>query len=410
MYNFARGHPNGDLVPLEEMQELFTKLGNGDSDTNLLKQSLNYGQGEGEPELLEELVTFMERHCKDDDMGGAKDLSNASSTKNLFITGGVSHGIELLCATQTKPGALVLVERPTYYLVSAILQFHHVQVKSLPMRDDGGVDLDRLEFMLEQGDIRPRMIYIIPTHQNPTGLTMPIQDRSKLAKLATRFGIVVAADEVYHLLEWRDLTRDGHRPARMAVLNPSESSEHSSKGYCVSVSSFTKIFSPGVRCGWIEGPVELIQSLINYGYIRSQGGCLPLMGEIMRNALIHNTVDQVLHKLVEAYQYRSQLLYDILRQEPRIIIPAQPVGGYFMWIQFPPKIVDVMDFLEFCRPELNFMPGVKCDALDAEQASKEFSLRLYARLCFADMDVAALETGANLLLSKFRAYMDQKTA
>jgi len=124
MYNFARGHPNGDLVPLEEMQELFTKLASADeNDANLLKHSLNYGQDEGEPELLQELVTFQDRYCQDDDLGGAKDLcNNASSTKNFFITGGVSHGIELLCATQTKPGDLVLVERPTYYLVSAILQ------------------------------------------------------------------------------------------------------------------------------------------------------------------------------------------------------------------------------------------------------------------------------------------------
>jgi len=133
------------------------------------------------------------------------------------------------------------------------------------------------------------------------------------------------------------------------------------------------------------------------------------MGEIMRTALVHGAVDRVLQKLIKAYQHRSQLLYDILCQEPRILIPKQPIGGYFVWIQFPPEIGNVMDFLEFCRPELNFMPGVQCDALDAEQASKELSLRLYARLCFADMDVGALEVGANLLLSKFRAYMDEKT-
>ena len=92
--------------------------------------------------------------------------------------------------------------------------------------------------------------------------------------IAARHDILVLADEVYHLLDWRDEKIDGRRPARMAVLGSRVASNRgrSQLGCCITVSSFTKIFAPGVRCGWIEGPKDIIDSLLSLGYIQSQVG------------------------------------------------------------------------------------------------------------------------------------------
>jgi DNA-binding transcriptional MocR family regulator len=219
----------------------------------------------------------MDRHTQSDDLGSPPTEDGISlsetSTTDLFITHGVSHGLDILCTAQTQPGDVVLIERPTYFLVNGIFSSHGLTIKSLPMKSSGGVDIDRLEELLRSGEmVPPRMIYIIPTHQNPTARTMSIEDRWKLAVVAARYGILVAADEVYHLLDWRDETSDGPRPARMAVLGSKISTTTSSPrlGCCVTVSSFTKIFAPGVRCGWIEGPKEVIDSLVALGYIQSQ--------------------------------------------------------------------------------------------------------------------------------------------
>lgn len=279
MFNFLRGHPNGSLLPVEEMQEIFSKIGASSNQERLL-ESLNYMEDDrGDPDLLDELSDFMERHTWTDDIGIPPieddiEISNERPT-DLFITHGVSHGIDILCTAQTKRGDVVMMERPTYFLAADIFLSHGLQIKSLPMKISGGIDVDRLEQLLESKEMTPpRMIYIIPTHQNPTALTMGINDRWKLAVIAARHGILVLADEVYHLLDWRDEKIDGRRPARMAVLGSRVASNRgrSQLGCCITVSSFTKIFAPGVRCGWIEGPKEIIDSLLSLGYIQSQVG------------------------------------------------------------------------------------------------------------------------------------------
>ena len=92
-------------------------------------------------------------------------------------------------------------------------------------------DVDALEEGLLDGSISsPRMIYVVPTHQNPTGHTMPLEDRWKLCQLARKYSILVAADEVYHLLDWRQSNIDGKRPARFSVLDELVADNMSSAG------------------------------------------------------------------------------------------------------------------------------------------------------------------------------------
>jgi DNA-binding transcriptional MocR family regulator len=355
-----------------------------------------------------------------------------------------------------------------------------------------GIDLDQLESILQQQRHRPRrtiiirMIYIIPTHQNPTGRTMSIQDRWQLAILARRFGIIVVADEVYYLLDWRginnrhddndDTSNKRRRPARMAVIDslltaaatttatsttsteatsasndtatittststtaesPLKNRRHDDddddndfkKGCCVSVSSFTKIFAPGVRCGWIEGPQYIIDTLVNLGYIVSQGGCVPLIGEIMYMSLTLGYSDQVLIKLQTALQQRCQLLVEILSMKSGICLDTVPLGGYFIWISFC-GVHDTTPFLEYCvKRGVQFLPGTRCDInsnhgnlhdddndeyhsniiIDNNDNDNDHDCQQWARLCFADLDMQQLKEGATLLISCYRNYLQETT-
>ena len=282
-----------------------------------------------------------------------------------------------------------MVELPTYFLVSRIFQCHGLKVEALPMKklnDNRGIDVDELERRLaEGGHPPPRVIYIIPTHQNPTAQTMPLADRIKLANLCQQHGILLIADEVYHLLDWSD----GATPSRFAALNPSADNE---EGHCVSVSSFTKIFCPGVRCGWIEGPPLIIDKVAQYGYIQSQGGGAPFVGEVMCTAMSSGVADTVLTDLCAAYKDRADLLCNILEKDPRVEITIRPQGGYFLWIKLP---FNSNDFLEFCQDRgINFLPGSRCSPFSPSPAE----LDNYARLCFADLPTEDMVTGANRLL------------
>jgi DNA-binding transcriptional MocR family regulator len=421
MINFAKGHPNRTLLPVQEIRDILNQVSLA-SNEEALADSLNYPKRDpGTLRILEQLQAFLDRHTNDDDFGDYQRRSSIGSEPapetHFFMTHGVSHGLDMLCTAQTSQGDVVLVEQPTYFLAAGIFQTHGLVVKSLPMKHEG-VDLDKLELDLENGTLKPpRMIYIIPTHQNPTASVMPIVDRWKLARIARRYGILVVADEVYHLLDWRDVARDGQRPARMAVVdcllakgdnNNNKEGDPPPGGCCVSVSSFTKIFAPGVRSGWVEGPMHIVKSLENIGYIQSQGGCTPLVGELMHASLKSGIGDRVLAKLNAAYRERSKILCEILASENGVHIHTVPTGGYFVWVSFD-GVADTNAFLEeVCvNRGVRFLTGQRCDVTSGSVELEESSspCRRYARFCFADLDVEDIKKGANLVLECYRAYL-----
>lgn len=423
-----------------------------------LQTSLQYlGSDRGDPALLNEISLFLKRHTLTDQVPQQSSTTTivqaedptSSYELDMFLTHGVSHGLDMLCTTQTTPGDVVLIERPSYFLAAGIFRSHGLKIESLPMKRgfmdksdscSGAlmVDVDAFAQGLEDGSIGvPRMIYIVPTHQNPTANTMPIGDRWKMCQLARKHGFLVAADEVYHLLDWRDEKKG--RPARFSVLDhilsmqsessltdsSVDSSNKSSLGCSVSVSSFTKIFTPGVRCGWIEGPTEIIDSIADLGYIQSQGGCAPFVGNILRTALEEGFQDQILERLNKSYKERCRILCDVLESEPGIRIRYRPKGGYFVWVDFldlPEADNEIgsdsgadspaSTFARYCfKRGLKFMPGIKCDSVyDCfEQSGQPQELcQNSARLCFADMDVQDVADGAKLLVQLYREYTEKQ--
>ena len=387
IYNFARGYPNRSLIPTDEMKEIFTKVA---SNSERLSSSLNYGNNEGNHDFLLELKDFLERQCLRDQY----PQDHAAPDTKLFTTHGVSHGLDILCATIASPGDLVLVEKPTYFLVSGIFKDHKLRIETLPMNANG-IDCAKLEERLNDG-MRPKLIYLIPSHQNPSGRTLPIDDRVRLCQLAERFEFTILADEVYHLLDWRDEAQHGKRPARFSTLSRN----------ALSVSSFTKIFGPGIRCGWIEGDSTHISNISKYGYIRSQGGCAPFVGNLMCAALELGISDKILQKLNVAYRDRVAVLVDILEQEPRLRIVVKPLGGYFIWIQLfaqEQECLQASDFLDYCRERgITFLLGDCCDP------SNSTTLSQYARLCFTDLDESDLREGAELFVTLYRRFLEAR--
>lgn len=199
-YDFARGHPNPSLLPTAEMKEIMISVVHDADGTSVDKTNdvddendrntlcLNYGHEQGSPELLRELRSFLDRHTTNDDTGTAR--LDHSVQNSLFITHGVSHGIDLICSTQLAPGDVVWVERPTYFLVADIFRSHRLVVRGMPMihpgnnGGTGGIDVKRLVDLVNSGKLSaPKMMYLVPSHQNPTGHTMPVDDRILLRRV-----------------------------------------------------------------------------------------------------------------------------------------------------------------------------------------------------------------------------------
>lgn len=449
-YDLYRGHPNNSLLPTLEIQSILSSCA---KDKDSLTRALKYGTNEGDDALLSALRSFIEKRTVHDD--GSSDTTSSG----FFITSGVSHGLELLCATCTIGGE-VWVERPTYFLAPKIFQSHGLVVKPLPMLSDrldlnksdgcgtdteytewavqpdqdiiGRIDIDKLIQMVEHNGVPPpKMMYIIPSYHNPTGRSMTVAEREKLASFAIRNGILLVADEVYHLLDWeRELNADGQtrtddtsnqttsrRPAGMIHFNTNaETATATLKGCCISVSSFTKIFAPGIRLGWIQAPPFIIQRLISHGYIISQGGVAPFTGRLMTNAIESGLLDSYLNKLKMEYAQRCDLVCDLLKVEPRIVVlthnsPIKRGGGYFLWVQFPFG-VDSDALLAFSMNDygVKFMPGSRCDPFageDDDNGSSGALIKCCARLCFADLDRDELVDATKAFIQAFRSFVDR---
>jgi DNA-binding transcriptional MocR family regulator len=466
-YDFSKGHPNWEELPADELYEVLWNQDYVSVDT--LRSGLQYGETRGRADFRTQLRAFLQRQeeenhneTNDCDPNPKFHRQEEEEDTEFFITEGVSHGIHLLTLALSQPGDVVYTERPTYFLIRGIFHNHGLSIRTLPMRhsdpctwtqnhhhnpdkeesQDCSVDWDRFAWLLEHEQIPvPKLVYVIPSYQNPSGRSMSHCERQKLATIAAKYHFYVVADEVYHLLHWRNKTihpdatvanADDIPLRKMVTYHPN----------CISVSGFTKIFGPGIRCGWIEASTQLqiphrIQSSV--GYMRSQGGTSPWTTVILEQALQHKIIDRVLQRLGKNYQRRCNLFCDMLERQQqqhgqleRINFPRpllRPQGGYFVWVRFP---FPVYEFWQYCRErDVNFMRGEQCDANPPSHAKEKIQtdgddndndnelsnsaeyhdsswLTYYGRFCFAYLNDEDMEAGTNLLVLLYQNYLKIK--
>jgi 2-aminoadipate transaminase len=285
--------------------------------------------------------------------------------------------------------------------------------------DDDGLNLAALEAILERG-VRPRFIYIVPTHANPTGATLPSAHRQALVALALRFRFFVVADEVYQHLSWGRAV-----PARMRAWDVGNSSaaeapfdgedrplaaappgaaaaaaplQPAPGALVVSISSFTKILAPGLRLGWVEGPPAVLTRLAQRAYLVSGGGVAPFVSLVVLEALRSGAQDAYLARLTAAYSLRCGVLCDALRAAAADAGWSfrQPSGGYFVWLRLP-EGVTAAALMPACKARsVAVLDGARCSGGTPEQLALMggvADVHQHVRLCFANLDEQQLRDG-----------------
>lgn len=260
----------------------------------------------------------------------------------LLITSGAIEALELLSKTFLDPGDLVLVESPTY--LGAIMAFRSFQanVVGVPI-DDDGLDVEALERRLAGGEV-PKILYTIPDHQNPAGVSLSEERRRALVELARRYGFLVVEDVAY-----RELGFAGDRPTSLWSLAPDA---------VVQVGTFSKTFFPGIRLGWAAGPEEVVANLVLAKQNTDQcAGALGqrLLEEYGRRGLLE---EQNLRSRA-LYGWRCSVLLDALETHmPEGVAWTQPRGGFFCWLTLSHGI-DAVELSERAMAErVAFVPGV----------------------------------------------------
>jgi DNA-binding transcriptional MocR family regulator len=337
------GQPHVDILPLEQLSKAAIHRFE-QADRNILQ----YGVQQGNGDFRISLARFLGSAYGED-----------VDPDQLLVTAGISQALDMICTLHTRPGDTVIVEEPSYFLALRIFEDHKLKVIGVPIDEDGLIP-DALEKRLEKHT--PVFIYTIPTFHNPAGATLSESRRRQLIRLSEKYDFFIVADEVYQMLAY---TATPPRP--LAYYDTSER--------VFSLGSFSKIFAPGLRLGWIQAKQPLLEPFVVCGYLDSGGGLNPFVSSLVNSALELGLQQSYLSFLKETYRRRLGVLSRALRQEIPAVSFKDPDGGYFIWASLAEGTDTEKLLAEAHKQRVGFQPGIRF--------SSSGGLQNFLRFCFA---------------------------
>jgi len=322
--SFAQGLPDPNLLPSEWLTEAWGRIVD-----RLGTAAVGSCPVRGTP-AVRELVSQRSRQRQLD-----------VDPESITMVNGSQHGLDLLLRVLVEPGDTVLVEVPTYYVALQSFLSRGLRILGVPV-DEHGMDVERVELLLSR--YRPRLIYTVPTYQNPTGATMSLERRERLLALAQQYQVPIVEDDPFG-----DLHYDTPPPPPIKALD-----KH---GHVLYLSTFSKSVAPGLRVGWLIAPDP----------VADRAAQLNGMAELHPNTMGQHIVAEFaergrLNKLVSrartTYRARSQAMDRALRDarlpDVRWTLPG---GGLFVWLELP-KSIDASHLLERTLDRgVAFLPG-----------------------------------------------------
>ncbi|SFL71220.1 2-aminoadipate transaminase [Gracilibacillus orientalis] len=354
----SSGFPAPDLVPVEQVKEAVVQLLNEEQDL-----PLHY------------LGTPKMDKLKGQIQARLSERGMHISEKAMLVTAGACQAINLIARVFVDEQTVVAVEAPTYMEALEVFQNYTNQFISIPI-DEQGLQTKELEKVLakreEQGLPLPKILYTIPTFQNPTGTTMTEERRKHVLELASRYDFLILEDDAYGELYFEK------QPVTLKAMDHENRVLH--------VGSLSKVVAPGLRIGWVAATEEIITSL--YWFKKDLDH--PFAQAIMATYLGNNNFDNRLNTLRISYQERCSVLLAALEKNmPKSVTWYVPEGGYFVWMNVAGA--DTSALLQQALDQgVSFLPG-KYFFLN-EQDGKE-----WLRLSFSYSGLKEIKKGVEML-------------
>jgi 2-aminoadipate transaminase len=236
----------------------------------------------------------------------------------LLITSGAIEALELVGKAFLDRGDPVVIEAPTYLGAIQAFRSFEAELVAVPV-DDDGLQVDVLESLLADG-LRPKLLYTIPEHQNPAGVSLALERRRALVELADRYGFVIVED-----LAYRELDFDGGGLPTLWSLAPDR---------VVQAGTTSKTFFPGVRLGWALGPREISAQLVAAKQNTDQ--CAGGLGQRLYEEYVRRGwIDEQLARSRELYRSKSERTLAALGRHLPDARWTTPRGGFFTWVTLP---------------------------------------------------------------------------
>ena len=301
----AMGSPAPEAIPSAVFADLLADVaGSGVG-------AFDYGATEGDPALREALLEFLAQQ------------GTPVRADELLITSGGMQGLDLACKLFVGAGDLVAVESPTYTNGTATISGYEGEMLEVP-GDRDGMNVDALETLVSERGAPPKVIYTIPTFQNPSGTTLSLERRERLVELAERWDALILEDDPYSLLRF-----EGEPLSSLRELA-------AGRARVVAVHTFSKIIAPGLRVGWVVAEPEVIVRMVDAR--QSMDTCTaPPMQRLVARFLSGGSAETHLSGLRDAYRDRKQAMQEALAQELGDLGATwtDPHGGFFLWLTLP---------------------------------------------------------------------------
>lgn len=324
MISFAGGNPSNSALEPEIIAQLSTEVLEKHGST-----LLQYGATDGFAPFRESAATFLNT-----------EGVNCTSETLLPVQGG-SQAFDLLLKALINPGDVILCESPTFLGAIQAMTIYGAKLVPMPM-DEDGVIIAEVEALVKQ--YRPKLMYIIPSFQNPTGRTLALERRRALAALAAQYGFVIAEDDPY-----RDLRYAGEELPSIASFDE--------EGWVVYMSSFSKYISPGLRVGVAAVPDSRLLRKMVIGKQSADVHSPLLTQAIVSIYLEKGLLPAHLERICGEYRAQLQAMLEGFQYFPTGTLHTRPQGGLFVWAELP-EGADALALLQRAvEKNVAFVPG-----------------------------------------------------
>jgi 2-aminoadipate transaminase len=344
LIRFTQAYPDPELFPFERIKQITrTMLWNPQG------HFFDIGNHQG----YQPLVEYLEKEM------AIAGVPMAQGENDIILTGGFQRALALVLSFLLKPGQAVAIESPTYTGVLNLLISKQFAFVPVPV-DEHGMDTEHLAGVLERGEVKA--IVVTPTFHNPTGVTMTLERREHLLRLAMKHRVPIVEDDWGRLLRY-----DG------AAAPPLKGSDDG--GYVIHIGTFSKVFLPGLRIGWITCP-----SAISVPLVRAKMGA-DQSDSFFLQALLHEFIAKGyflrhVRCSTKAYKKRRNVMCQTLADHlPDGCTFREPQGGFTVWVELPQHIKSV-PLLSLARQAgVDFVPSafVMPDRKDSPALRLSFS-------------------------------------
>ncbi|MGQ9897100.1 MAG: MocR-like pyridoxine biosynthesis transcription factor PdxR [Acidobacteriota bacterium] len=308
------------------------------------------------------------------------------TVENIIVTSGSQQALDLIARALVSPGDAVAIENPTYPGAMTAFALAGARLLSLPV-DEDGLCVDILENLLKVQ--RLKLVYVVPSFQNPTGACLSWERRRRLLALARKYNLPIIEDDYGSHLRF-----DGDALPHLKALDTTE--------HVIYVSNFSKSLLPGLRIGWCAAARPVIARLTAFKQ-NNDITTSPLLQAALWDFCRRRRYEAHLEKIRPIYRERRDLMLRCLSEDfPTETTWTRPAGGLFLWVTLPPSL-DATELLYqvrqqgvvFSRGRLFYSDNPKRNTL---------------RLSYGHVNLKQIECGMRIIGATAKAMLGRTTA